>query len=413
MHRFLSEQDRPLFTVAAPEFDPAMHPYPDLPSKPMGHREDDGFRFWSQRYRSPSHGDISISHSSSTISDKELSPWSSPDVRAATYSPEAVYAETGLHLSGGYRWYSEHIGHGATHCVTLHDVQQYADAQPEPHVYEEGTMVYGSCAHEGYEPMRDDTHALIQCHPGQQSGNGSPHDAANGNAPQTIRSRAPSTHLLATPISRSKVHKRPSPTKRSSSSRSSGHGVRSAGTSARAFPCPFMPYGCTSTFGSKNEWKRHVHTQHMRLGFWRCDQCPTANRKPNDFNRKDLFIQHVRRMHPVTPEAKKADSKSRPVRVRGGHKEDAEEERILAKTQRRCYREQRSPPAQSRCLFCDQVFAGRNSWEERMEHIGRHMEAAKKDGIVDPSTWLVDVGTEEWLLREGLAAKHTRGLKLL
>jgi hypothetical protein len=82
----------------------------------------------------------------------------------------------------------------------------------------------------------------------------------------------------------------------------------------RSFPCPLAPYGCTASFGAKNEWKRHAATQHFRLGFWRCDLCPpetktlnshksnnSNNRKPNptynDFNRKDLFIQHVRRMH--------------------------------------------------------------------------------------------------------------------
>lgn len=45
----------------------------------------------------------------------------------------------------------------------------------------------------------------------------------------------------------------------------------------------------------------------MRLGFWRCDQCPDVHCKPNDFNRKDLFIQHVRRMHPVSLESELAD----------------------------------------------------------------------------------------------------------
>ncbi|EZF70942.1 hypothetical protein H105_06858 [Trichophyton soudanense CBS 452.61] len=41
----------------------------------------------------------------------------------------------------------------------------------------------------------------------------------------------------------------------------------------RIFTCVFAPYGCTSSFASKNEWKRHVLSQHLQLGFYRCDQC--------------------------------------------------------------------------------------------------------------------------------------------
>ena len=39
----------------------------------------------------------------------------------------------------------------------------------------------------------------------------------------------------------------------------------------RIFTCSFAPYGCQSTFVSKNEWKRHVTSQHLQLGFYRCD----------------------------------------------------------------------------------------------------------------------------------------------
>ncbi|KAI4122874.1 MAG: hypothetical protein LQ347_006351, partial [Umbilicaria vellea] len=104
----------------------------------------------------------------------------------------------------------------------------------------------------------------------------------------------------------------------------------------RPFVCTFGPYGCPSRFGSKNEWKRHVSSQHIQLGIWRCDQgdCVPQSFSPhrrspssttgkrrgakasdpddiivvgvgapdsaagfNEFNRKDLFTQHLRRMH--------------------------------------------------------------------------------------------------------------------
>ena len=37
------------------------------------------------------------------------------------------------------------------------------------------------------------------------------------------------------------------------------------------FVCTFYAYGCKSTAGSTNEWKRHINVQHMRSGTWICD----------------------------------------------------------------------------------------------------------------------------------------------
>ena len=42
-------------------------------------------------------------------------------------------------------------------------------------------------------------------------------------------------------------------------------------THTRPFVCTFHGYGCDSTVGSKNEWKRHINVQHMRSETWRCD----------------------------------------------------------------------------------------------------------------------------------------------
>ncbi|KAL2044244.1 hypothetical protein N7G274_002949 [Stereocaulon virgatum] len=42
-------------------------------------------------------------------------------------------------------------------------------------------------------------------------------------------------------------------------------------THTRPFVCTFHAYGCESTVGSKNEWKRHINVQHMRSETWRCD----------------------------------------------------------------------------------------------------------------------------------------------
>ena len=120
------------------------------------------------------------------------------------------------------------------------------------------------------------------------------------------------------------------------------------------FPCTFARYGCTSSFGSKNEWKRHVAIQHVQLGFYRCDVgvCNPENRDThsrdsgyNDFNRKDLFTMHQRRMHSPwgvtrqpTPEEKES--------FEGG----------LDGVRQRCWRAKRQPPLRTTCGFCSRVF---------------------------------------------------------
>ncbi|PSK55721.1 hypothetical protein B9Z65_4599 [Elsinoe australis] len=185
------------------------------------------------------------------------------------------------------------------------------------------------------------------------------------------------------------------------------------------FPCPLAPYGCTSSFGSKNEWKRHVNTQHLRLDLWRCDQCGDRDTRPNDFNRKDLFIQHLRRMHhkpgqgcghghsgSISSEmGSRATSRARSLAP--GESDDP----AIAAAEQRCHIRLRQPPAKSCCLFCDATFEGPGSWEERMEHVGRHLEQDKKEGREAPVTeaWRVDLGFEQWCEAEGLIVRQGDG----
>ena len=162
----------------------------------------------------------------------------------------------------------------------------------------------------------------------------------------------------------------------------------------RPFVCTFSVYGCNSTFGSKNEWKRHVTSQHLRLGFWRCDlgACVHDPARPNDFNRKDLFTQHVRRMHAPGPKM------SRPERERW--------EAGLEDLRQRCWVKSRETPEKSECGFCGSdgaagkkvVFEGAGSWEERMEHVGRHFEKGEGTRL----SWKEDVGLRDWMVSEGL-----------
>ena len=180
----------------------------------------------------------------------------------------------------------------------------------------------------------------------------------------------------------------------------------------RPFICTFARYGCPATFGSKNEYKRHVSSQHLRPGIYRCDigGCvpqPRAQRRKsssascskegevegyNEFNRKDLFTQHVRRMHGPSNSAPKAEK---------DHFESG-----LDDTRARCWIKLHDPPPRSVCGFCLHsspggqegkvlVFEGSSGWEERMEHVGRHLE--KGEQCEDE-----DTGLREWMVQEGL-----------
>jgi len=227
--------------------------------------------------------------------------------------------------------------------------------------------------------------------------------------PVVRRKRAPSNRSIQSPSVPTKIAKRPESAKRPTvhDGQKTPDGGVQCSSRERPFPCILSTYGCKSTFGSANEWKRHINTQHMRFGFWRCDECPHGDRKPNDFNRKDLFIQHVRRMHlhAYEPAINSKDAKR--------SKREAEED-LLKEAARRCYMELRTPPEFTRCIFCKAVFEGTNTWEERMTHIGKHLEAAKKDGEppMDLRDWAVDEDTERWLAAEGVLVRH-RGLFVL
>ncbi|KAI4120227.1 MAG: hypothetical protein LQ338_007169 [Usnochroma carphineum] len=187
----------------------------------------------------------------------------------------------------------------------------------------------------------------------------------------------------------------------------------------RPFVCFFRRYGCTSRFGSKNEWKRHVSSQHLCKGIYRCDigGCvprPTksssspssleeqaAEYSPNDFNRKDLFTQHLRRMHGPGTSASRAAKEAF--------------DSTLDDIRRRCWIPLRDAPPKSICPYCaphpsrpqsssstapsssDSVFEGPGSWDERMEHVGQHLE---KEG--DPGVEVEDLELRDWMIREEL-----------
>ncbi|KAH6649858.1 hypothetical protein F5144DRAFT_597364 [Chaetomium tenue] len=169
----------------------------------------------------------------------------------------------------------------------------------------------------------------------------------------------------------------------------------------RPFNCVFDFAGCTSTFANKNEWKRHVTTQHLLLNYWVCtegtcakadtqDQTPsstTTTPTPSQptgaiFNRKDLFTQHLKRMHapkelkdaPTTP----TTTTTKPTPAQNALTQWTTRLKHLQATS---IRPRCQLPKYMRCPVphCTAPpFRGDGAWNDRMEHVAKHMDRAAR-----------------------------------
>jgi hypothetical protein len=195
--------------------------------------------------------------------------------------------------------------------------------------------------------------------------------------------------------------------------KSPGSGAKRSEPAKRKFICSFSHYGCDVALSSKNEWKRHVSIQHLQLGFYRCDvgscnpdfnpNVPGHKRVYNDFNRKDLFTQHHRRMH--KPETGPGSGPIAPGNA--GDKDWRAFEDSLEEVRNRCWMEKRKPPQRSTCGFCGRVFEGEGSWNERMEHVGGHfsrdiVEAKEEREDEDLTNWAIMQG----IIKDGGNGRH-------
>ncbi|KAH8671020.1 hypothetical protein BX600DRAFT_509731 [Xylariales sp. PMI_506] len=171
----------------------------------------------------------------------------------------------------------------------------------------------------------------------------------------------------------------------------------------RPFVCVFNWAGCDSTFASKNEWKRHVASQHLLLNYWLCQQegcaknsnsgpgsdkqstTSSRNRASSDtiqpqincapvlpsgviFNRKDLYTQHVRRMH-VPLNVKKQVKQKKTVPEWESHIRTLQSDALKLRCDLPDYMECPSSG-------CSTKFRGPTAWDDRMEHVARHLEKA-------------------------------------
>jgi hypothetical protein len=188
--------------------------------------------------------------------------------------------------------------------------------------------------------------------------------------------------------------------------------TKSVNADSKNFPCAFHHYGCCAVFANKNEWKRHVSSQHLQLGFYRCDMdsCIDHAKGYNDFNRKDLFTQHCRRMHAPWSGAG-GNPKKNEANVPKKDKDAFEKK--LDSIRDRCWIDRRKAPASTKCGFCGKKFSesaiketkGKtvhlSPWEERMEHIGRHFERDGKRAEDEKE----DTGLRKWALEEGVVVE--------
>jgi ankyrin repeat protein len=187
----------------------------------------------------------------------------------------------------------------------------------------------------------------------------------------------------------------------------------------RPYVCTFSFAGCALTFGNKNEWKRHVYNQHLNLQYWQCNvgACGQTKASPsknasaqsirikssgNDFNRKDLFTQHLRRMHT-------------PFSVKRQRKKNPEWEEKVRELQISCLKVRRTPPTKTMCPVrqCGQIFEGVTSWDDRMEHVGRHLEMVTATGNRVMSSEVIEQESDEfmieWALRERIIERRPSG----
>lgn len=371
---------------------------------------------------------------SSSVSSGTLSPSIGSRATSLLPSPEICYNELHVAMPG----YDTHDydnapeAYASASCVTMQSVQREADTFHEDPaedldvytVQEPQELVFAAPTNDEETPSEYDQDSITVARPRvrEESSSEPERDPASGTdneseyEPQPAaalrRRRGPNQRSNTTIRSRNRVTKHISPRR----PRSAPAGPPSSTNDpSRAFLCPLAPYGCTAVFSAKNEWKRHAATQHLQLGFWRCDQCTYPPSRPNDFNRKDLYVQHVRRMHPPTSAVMPTNIKDNSSSKKGrAQSKVAWIEVTLNNAAERCYQRMREAPETCCCVFCDERFEGATSLESRLEHMGKHMERQKKAGLspVAVQDWREDKGLEAWLVSHGMLVRRRGRLEV-
>lgn len=268
MERYVQGQEDPwhMRQHVAPHFDSS-----PLQSLPHSVFYDETY---GHRLASPSESGPSSIDTGSGMSDYHSEPRSSPPFRASAYMPDLSSMSITPPYFNGHN--DVHTGGGV---VSMTDVQFKADYLPEAVMFEEDSSAMFFTAppapEEGYQQRFDSP----QQQESQVKCEGDHHDTAPIEStesvpmPQNIRQRIPpKTRTVTSPVISSRVTKRPSGTRRRSSStiKSPTKESMDYSSSNRCFPCVFIKYGCSSTFGSKNEWKRYEIALQLSRSLYKC-----------------------------------------------------------------------------------------------------------------------------------------------
>lgn len=156
------------------------------------------------------------------------------------------------------------------------------------------------------------------------------------------------------------------------------------------FPCLLQRYGCKAVLTSRNEWKRHIATLHMKMDSWLCNiQGCVSSKQKFSFYRKDLFVQHLKRLHAFR------------------------DEELLNQTASSCYKRWREPPSMAVCTHCSsdslsgKTFSGPDAWGLSLDHVAGHLKQAHYESVPE------DPYLKEWLIAHSVLVTNKQGELIL
>ncbi|KAK6352151.1 hypothetical protein TWF730_008983 [Orbilia blumenaviensis] len=169
----------------------------------------------------------------------------------------------------------------------------------------------------------------------------------------------------------------------------------------KPYLCIFGFAGCNQRFGARNEWKRHIATQHLFLYSYICDHndCAEKNKAKTVFNRGDLFMKHLERMHSFPNMQDRSPNDPELIAWKDEMKE----------TKRRCER-LRSPPQRMTCGFCSRIFEdGDKTWTELIDHVCLHYQQ-NDEAVRNSNGYRDDTDLIEWMKQNKLFKNRTSSM---
>jgi hypothetical protein len=104
-----------------------------------------------------------------------------------------------------------------------------------------------------------------------------------------------------------------------------------------------------------------------------------------------------------------------PFSVKRQQKKNPEWEDKVKELQNSCLKVRRTPPSKTKCPVrqCGQIFEGATSWDDRMEHVGRHLEKMTTIGNGAASNEVIEQESDEfmieWALTERIIERRPSG----